>query len=1385
MKVLLMDRQCWDYVSGKTTVPGDTATEQERQKFRRIQERSYTTIYQGVERQFLTLIADTTDGKAAWETLKRNFEPTTRARLASLIDEFYEMKFTGETNIGLFCKKLQEQKQLILDAGFDMPDELVCFQLIRKLPPEFDNLVQQLYRLDKEEFNFNNIEGQLITEAGRLNLKKKDEGQSLVLDAYLTKERITNQRRASSTQSSGVVLDPSSKYADTREDATRSKMCSYCNRKGHLLRDCFKRKNDQQRTAGGQRRQEKWKQNLKTADHPGGFYSEDPEDQCYSVLGESRGDDDPTTDLDEWLVDTAATSHFCKEKDWFDNYKELPPTDALIGDKNCTSKILGVGDITFYVKDGNKFVKMILYNVLYAPNMRRNLISGAKIDIAKYKINWSNDKMILYKENGDYFLTVPRVNKFYIMYGLPSTKFESYNVYTSKELNIELAHRRFGHINAGLIIKMSKNNVVKGLEKLKGNLDPCISCNVAKLTRVSFKPRNERLSKEVLNRVSMDVWGPSPVKSLGGKSYFLSIIDEYSRYVTVFIIEKKSDVFNCFKQYLVNAEKQLNKKLRCVRFDNGTEFVNKEFEMYLKNFGIKIERTSIESPEMNSITERFNRTVIEGVRAMLHESGLQLRFWAEAVNAFVHISNRCEHKLTDGLTPYEIWTGRKPSVRHFRAFGSLAYAYIPKSRRNKLNNRADIGIFVGYASTTKGYRVFIPSKRKVVETIHVKVDETKNGVVTLFGQKTRESISYLGFDSYSDIEDLCIPKDEKSETAVEKSDISSTTLLDIDLSKWKRVERPRKKSSRIDVYYYPPSGKPRLRSLKKTAEYCEKERLNFKAEIFNFKPISDVPKSRKLSENESSSSNTDEANIPESDFFEEAYSIEIPKTYEDTLKVPEKQEWQKAMLDELKVIEDRKVWELVDKPPNVNLIGNRWVYTVKKDDKNEIQRYKARLVALGYKQRFNIEYTDWFSPVVNFSVIRLLFVLFVSVLSWQHLQLDVKSAYLYGNLNEKIYMSQPKGYEVGGPNQVCLLKKSIYGLHQSGRQWNIELDNILKSIGFRNNSWCNCVYQMKDIVLLAYVDDLVLFGRDQYAINKTVNLLKAKLDVKILGKVKYLLGVNFETINNVTYLSQNTYIDKLIKRFNELPKSYVNLPIKVGQKLPIADKDSKVEETELMKKYPYRTLIGCLSFLASRSRPDIEYAVNTMSQFNSSYTKEHWEIVVNIFNYVCNTKHCKINLTATNNCGLVAFSDANWGSDLTFRHSTGGYLIKFCDVPIAWKSTKQKMIALSSMEAEFVALTESTKELLWFENIVCDLDVYNFGKPIQFCDNLSAMYFCKNNLENAKTKHIDIKLKFIRQLVNEDKFELKYVNSKSNIADFLTKPISKEKLDFFKKNVFG
>ncbi|GBO26832.1 Retrovirus-related Pol polyprotein from transposon TNT 1-94 [Araneus ventricosus] len=234
----------------------------------------------------------------------------------------------------------------------------------------------------------------------------------------------------------------------------------------------------------------------------------------------------------------------------------------------------------------------------------------------------------------------------------------------------------------------------------------------------------------------------------------------------------------------------------------------------------------------------------------------------------------------------------------------------------------------------------------------------------------------------------------------------------------------------------------------------------------------------------------------------------------------------------------------------------------------------------------------------------------VSLLGWNHVQLDVKSAYMHGKWNEKEYLKQPPGFIAkDAESKVYLLHKELYGgLHQSGRSWNCELDHILKDLKFDKLLSSNCLYKIKNVILVIYVDGIIVFGKTLNDINKTIALIKSKLDLTELGQAKYLLGVYFE-MNKDLFIHQKTYIDKLMIKFKELPKSNVNLPIKLERILPEKTEEKDIVENELMSKFPYRSLIGCLSFLADRTRTDISFSVNLMSQFSNGYRFEHWKIV--------------------------------------------------------------------------------------------------------------------------------------------------------------------------------
>lgn len=495
------------------------------------------------------------------------------------------------------------------------------------------------------------------------------------------------------------------------------------------------------------------------------------------------------------------------------------------------------------------------------------------------------------------------------------------------------------------------------------------------------------------------------------------------------------------------------------------------------------------------------------------------------------------------------------------------------------------------------------------------------------------------------------------------------------------------------------------------------------------------------------------------------------------------------MKDELQTMNIRKVWELVQKPDKAKVLGCRWVYTIKRNNQGKIERFKARLVAKGFNQMKGETFDEVFSPVVNFGVIRFFFSILVCLNNWLHLQCDIKCAYLYASLKEKIFMKQPPGFEEN-PNLVCRLRKALYGLKQSGREFFFEIHRVLGELGFKKFEWCNCAYSLESsVVLLLYVDDIVLFGKDQAWIDKAVNLLKQQFDIKILGKTKRLLGVEFLEENGEFYIRQSEYIEKMGKSFEKFKFPISSLPIAKGVIFSKSQCPQNEDEIKEMSKIPYRSLVGSLSFLAARTRPDISYAVNIFSQFQQNPGIIHWNGLLKLLGYVTCTKDLKLNLSNIQNLNLIAYSDADFANNRDDRISMNGQIIFIDKVPVSWRSFKQKSVCLSSMESEFVSLTETAKELIWLQRILKECEKFklvtlNNTVSKLLVDNQAAINFVKSPIENCRTKHVDIKFFFVRDLLYKELFDIKYIQSKANLADIFTKPLTKAELQKFRDNIF-
>ncbi|GFU52489.1 retrovirus-related Pol polyprotein from transposon TNT 1-94 [Trichonephila clavipes] len=493
-----------------------------------------------------------------------------------------------------------------------------------------------------------------------------------------------------------------------------------------------------------------------------------------------------------------------------------------------------------------------------------------------------------------------------------------------------------------------KNDYQKksGLPRLTDNgKTHCIPCKLAKSKRISFKKTGAVRSKRPLELLHMDLCGPMPTESQGGNKYFLSIIDDYSRKVTVFPILNKSDVFHTFIRFQKRAERFLSKKVIAVRTDGGLEFCNKDMDNFLTELGIKHEVTNSYTPEMNGVAERFNLTALDGIKTLLKSSEVPHKFWGEALLCFTYACNRICHKDSN-KTPFEKFSGRKPSVLHLKPFGCLAYAGVPKQIRKKFDMHAKMGIMMGYAQRTKGYRIWLIDENKLVETINVRFDENKRGIN--FRQKVNSNLGYnLNLPDYYDDEDdsdrvkdsltsrLVSKTSTETPSTSEKPGVSSDNHGLIPCTEVKWIRNIDRKVTGSNVYYSIEGEATRLKSFNEIERYCKRHNIEYDPSLFNFRK-----------------DNTESQGFSDLSEQQEALMVEvtISNCYKQAIRSRDASKWRDAMDKEINVMKERKVWDLVDHPDNIKILENRWVYTIKYDENNKIVRYKARLVARGNTQ---------------------------------------------------------------------------------------------------------------------------------------------------------------------------------------------------------------------------------------------------------------------------------------------------------------------------------------------------------------------------------------------------------------------------------------------------
>ncbi|KAM1216803.1 hypothetical protein ACFX2J_013044 [Malus domestica] len=460
--------------------------------------------------------------------------------------------------------------------------------------------------------------------------------------------------------------------------------------------------------------------------------------------------------------------------------------------------------------------------------------------------------------------------------------------------------------------------------------------------------------------------------------------------------------------------------------------------------------------------------------------------------------------------------------------------------------------------------------------------------------------------------------------------------------------------------------------------------------------------------------------------------------------------WQEAMKSEMDSMYQNQVWTLVDPPEGIVPVGNKWVFKRKIGIDGNVETYKASLVAKGYRQTEGIDYEENFSPVAMIKSIRILLAI-APYHDYEIWQMDVKTAFLNGYLEEELYMTQPEGFMFKSEKtKVCKLQMSIYGLKQASKSWNIRFDTEIKTFGFTQNEDDNCVYQkvVGEVVvfLVLYVDDILLFGNDTAILSSVKVWLSKTFHMKDLGDASYVLWIKLyrDRSRKLIGLSQSMYIDKVLSRFQMEQSKKGFLPVRHGIHLSKSMEPKTPEEIRQMNMIPYASAIGSLMYAMICTRPDIAYAVSITSRYQSNPGPEHWVAVKTVL-----------------------------------KSSNSGYVFTLNGGAVSWKSKKQSVIADSTTEAKYVTAAEAGKEAFWMKKFITELGVVpTITSPVTlYCDNGGAIAQAKEPRAHQKNKQFDRRFNIIRRYAAEGKVNILKVASADNVADPLTKPMSQIQLD--------
>ncbi len=1162
-----------------------------------------------------------------------------------------------------------------------------------------------------------------------------------------------------------VYATPSTRAEPTLKGLVTTPQCTHCGKPGHVEDDCWT-KDPARRTNG---RKAVRKRTCWECGKEGHIAKECPKKERNirkSIVAANMLED---KNKEITFIDSACSVHLVESLDTLYTVRKLHRVQTMQTVDGHTISLTHKGEREITTNQGT----LKLGTVYYAKGIKFRLVSVS--ELARNGVRTVFEPHRAYIETGNTRIVLGRDTGLWTIPEIREARVAALRMGLGGVTDSETWHWRMGHPSAQKTAKMIEQNIVPNTVRP----EDASSCAVCNITNPKRRPVPTTAERSGLATVQAD-YMPMGHDETGWKgevgAYIFS--DRSSKIVQAYPVTNASanTAIRILEHYLTYIVSKLTNKVECIQTDAGSQFTTGEWARTCEKRGLRSRTCPVDHQAMNGQVERVQGTLSNLMRAMMKTTHVPRVYWPLALENAAYLFNRTPHTSLGYRTPLEVGTNETLDTSNIRVFGCKAYVQTPKiQRRGKLADTAWEGAMVGFSTNSPEWLILDRKTRNVRKAYSVTFQERISGFDNMHGTTDdntettapvymEESYAYpltaARKDKHSTAGENCTPKDEARTTQPATSELSEDIerrVSDADNdTAWEKasdegpnsqVDQGVRRSTRTRQQVNPnymPSGTREMEALTRQIEA-------------------------------DSSASDDEGSSPSTGEPGQLVDLEpcmalqvaegsVPRSWRQATHIPQ---WLDAMKAEKRELEGKGAWELVPTPQGKAVLPGLWRFKVKRDENGDIAKYKARWCVDGSREGFVRLPETKYSPVSELSTIRIIFAV-AAAKGQKVLQADFPNAYLNAEIQEEVYVCQPRGLEAADKlDHVCLLRKALYGTSISGRLWHEKITTVVKGLGYQQSKIDHCLFyrtkqEFKEILTI-YVDDVLVTSSGGTERAETqLRELSEIFSIKMLGVATHMLGMRVSQKVGTTTVDQRAYLEDILEEADFVDAKPRSTPWDAH--LICNEEPLGSAQTQL-----YRRLVGQLMYLSTVTRPDIAFVVGRLASGVSKPTKGLWERVKRVLRYLNGSKDAHIKYTGhQETLAIETYVDTSYASDPVRRRSITGYVINLGGGPVIWRSHLQSTVVDSPNAAEYVGLYEAAVASMGIKNLLEELGM-NPSTPLIYEDNDGARRLAMSGMGQKRARHLDIKHHLVQDLCRDGQVEVVRLPGEDQPADLLTK----------------